>query len=249
MPKLSIITRAFNRLEYTVQCVSAVQLNTLGVDYEHLIINNGSTDGTKEWLIWIADMSNKWYSKVKVVHCNNQGDWGGMIYAIDHLSLDSEFVMQLDNDMVVPYNWAQICLEVMEKFPANVVVMKKVGFIKRFVANQIKKIDVLNGAFEAECGVIDTAVACWIAKTKTFKDIARGCDSCRSFTSSCKPIVKIFNLPCKSIEGHGLVEGYSGRYIQREKYLPADRRTRRTLKKRHKNLAKQWQEQQQKKKL
>lgn len=47
MAKTTIIIRAFNRLEYTVLCTRNVQLLAKDVDYEHIIIEQNSSDGTK----------------------------------------------------------------------------------------------------------------------------------------------------------------------------------------------------------
>ena len=45
---ISIITRCLNRLEYTAQVIDAVRRNTC-VEYEHIIVDNASSDGTQEW--------------------------------------------------------------------------------------------------------------------------------------------------------------------------------------------------------
>jgi len=51
--KVSIITPTFNRLEFLKECVESVRLSIvkpLDIQYEHVVCNVGSTDGTGEWL-------------------------------------------------------------------------------------------------------------------------------------------------------------------------------------------------------
>ena len=49
MKKVSIITRCYNKLEYTIRCIESVARNTEYDNYEHIIVNNNSNDGTTEW--------------------------------------------------------------------------------------------------------------------------------------------------------------------------------------------------------
>ena len=70
MAKTSIITRAFNRLEYTILCVRQVQLLAKDADYEHIIINQNSSDGTEQWL---RSMKKEGFYKLKIK--NNKKYW------------------------------------------------------------------------------------------------------------------------------------------------------------------------------
>jgi len=65
---ISVITRCRNRLEYTAQVLDAVKQNTK-CEYEHIIIDNGSSDGTAEWFRWMSVNTN-WYPKVKYISMN-----------------------------------------------------------------------------------------------------------------------------------------------------------------------------------
>jgi glycosyltransferase involved in cell wall biosynthesis len=47
--KLGVITLTLNRLYYAYHCLNSLKKNA-GYPYEHIIIDNGSTDGTYEWL-------------------------------------------------------------------------------------------------------------------------------------------------------------------------------------------------------
>jgi glycosyltransferase involved in cell wall biosynthesis len=223
--KISIVTRAYNRLEYTVQCISSVHLNTIGIDYEHIIMNQASTDGTKEWLSWISDMPNRWYNRVKAVHCStNYGDWGGMVRSRPFISLDSDYVVQLDNDILVPYDWARIMVEVMQKFPADVVMLKRRGVdIAIGPKRPFKTINVLENTRTVFCGRVKKATACWICSTKVFLSRVNQYHCCDVFTPGCGLIVKILDLPCIEIEGYNTLVEYPNRYVQHEKFFSSDR--------------------------
>ncbi len=49
-PPVTIIILTWNGLEYTRRCVESIRAHTQGVDYHLLVVDNGSSDGTLEWL-------------------------------------------------------------------------------------------------------------------------------------------------------------------------------------------------------
>ena len=162
MPRISIITRAYNRLEYTTRCVAAVRNNTKYEDYEHIIVNNASSDGTKLWINWISRMKNGWYKKVRGIHLpTNTGDFGGMKAGLKHTQ--SEYVIQLDNDIEVPEGWMTAVLEVIETTNADAVM-----FRRRVVGKQLalgnKKQYTLKDGRQVNVGTVPLVVACYIMK-------------------------------------------------------------------------------------
>jgi len=48
MPEISIVTPVYNMLPFLKRCICSVR--DQNVNYEHIIIDGLSTDGTKEWL-------------------------------------------------------------------------------------------------------------------------------------------------------------------------------------------------------
>lgn len=72
-------------------------------NYEVIIVNNNSQDGTKEWLSWMKENSGVAVIKnTTVVNSDvNHWDWGGMIEGVKHTSEDSEYIVQLDNDIKI----------------------------------------------------------------------------------------------------------------------------------------------------
>ena len=48
--QVSIVTPLFNRLELTRACQESLERTLAGWDYEWILIDDGSTDGTRDWL-------------------------------------------------------------------------------------------------------------------------------------------------------------------------------------------------------
>jgi glycosyltransferase involved in cell wall biosynthesis len=215
MKKVSIITRAYNRLEYTTQCINDVRNNTIYPNYEHIIINNNSSDGTREWLEWIKGMENNWFEKVIPAHLsNNYHDWNGMREGLKFISEDSEYIVQLDNDISVPKNWLTHMINTIESVDNKVIQLKRTGVQTIITPKNIRQVG------EVEGGDITTSVACYMVRTKDFKEVINEIGICDSISgklnSSC---FKILNVKCHQIEG------WDGKdYIQHEKYQPSSER-------------------------
>lgn len=103
--EISIIIPVFNQLKYTKQCVRSIKQNTR-VDYELIVIDNGSTDGTEEFLrndddiICIHNKTNLGYAKAI-----NQG------IAIS----TGKYLVLLNNDCIVTHEWITRLLRVASK--------------------------------------------------------------------------------------------------------------------------------------
>lgn len=111
MVKLSIITLTYNKLEYTKKYVESLYKYTN--DFELIIVDNGSTDGTVEFLKTLPDIKlilndeNKGFSKG-----NNQG-----------LELaQGEYIGFLNNDILLYPNWFEECEKVF-------IAEDKAGFV------------------------------------------------------------------------------------------------------------------------
>jgi GT2 family glycosyltransferase len=96
MAKVNIIIRAFNRLEYTITTIREIDRLAGYNNYKIIVIDNASSDGTKEWL---KSLMIEGYYKLKPIYLNyNAGDFGGTKIGYDNLDLDCEYAMQWDND-------------------------------------------------------------------------------------------------------------------------------------------------------
>ena len=102
MKKVSLIIRVYNRLEYTIETLSNIITNTKYDNYEIIIVNNNSKDGTTQWLDWVQDNSPVYSGKFKHIKMDtNLGDWYGMVEGLKHVSEDSEYIVQIDNDVTM----------------------------------------------------------------------------------------------------------------------------------------------------
>lgn len=83
----------YNRLNLLKRCLKGLQMQVYD-KFDILIVNNGSTDGTKEWLDSLGD-------QIKVIHQDNLGGAGGF-YAGQKFGLDNgyEWVWMMDDDGV-----------------------------------------------------------------------------------------------------------------------------------------------------
>lgn len=199
-PKISIITRAYNRLEYTIRSINNVIDKTKYDNYEHIIMNNSSQDGTKEWLDWIKNTNQPHFSKVKGVSLDqNYGDWGGMVLSLQHISPDSEYILQLDNDMIVPENWLNYLKFVLDKQVAKIVMLKRTG-----VGAKLEPYRQFNLKYDdktqLEVGMIRRAVACYMMKTESLREAVKtvglktGRPNKMKLCSVIKPQAKILNV-------------------------------------------------------
>lgn len=55
MPKVSVLLTCYNHLEFLGPCVDSIRGQTLG-DFEVIAIDDGSSDGTREWLLSQPDL-------------------------------------------------------------------------------------------------------------------------------------------------------------------------------------------------
>lgn len=164
MDKISIITRSYNRLEYTIKCIENVRKYTKYDNYEHIIINNNSSDGTKEWLNWIKLNNIEYYNKLKIFNMDkNYGDWGGMLKSLEYISEDSKYIVQLDNDIIINDElWLNKMIHVLNN-NISIVQLKRIG-----VKNIIKPKNIIELKFNNESlkyGNIYRPVACFMLKT------------------------------------------------------------------------------------
>jgi glycosyltransferase involved in cell wall biosynthesis len=92
MPAISIVTISFNQLEYLKACLNSVR-NQSFVDYEHVVVDPGSTDGSREWLALQTDL------QLKVITETDTGPAQGLNHGIvatcgtivAYLNADDEF--------------------------------------------------------------------------------------------------------------------------------------------------------------
>lgn len=105
--EVSIIIQAYNRLEKTRRCVESVLAYTAGVDYELILLDNGSEDATLEYFQSVS------HEKKTVIHITKNL---GASYPISTLRLNNlgRFICFLPNDLIVTPRWLEnmlICMK------------------------------------------------------------------------------------------------------------------------------------------
>lgn len=109
VPLVSVIIPVFNQLEHTKKCVDAILRNTDYLNYEAIIINNGSTDGTKEYLDGLA----KEQPRYNVIHSiENLGFVKGCNLAAEQAK--GKYILFLNNDTEVQPGWLSSLVEYAE---------------------------------------------------------------------------------------------------------------------------------------
>lgn len=108
-PKTSIIIPVFNQLNYTKQCIDRIRSNTPG-PFEIIVVNNGSTDGTKEYLDSLQS------GEFKIQHLNENT---GFINACNQGAklATGEFLVFLNNDTLPEDGWLEALISAMETIP------------------------------------------------------------------------------------------------------------------------------------
>ncbi|TLS37476.1 glycosyltransferase family 2 protein [Pseudalkalibacillus caeni] len=95
-PIISIIILTRNGLGFTKECVTSIMANT-NINYELIIIDNGSSDGTKEYLSELA------FPVRTVFNDQNKGFSGGCNQGLSIASGD--YFVLLNNDTIVTEDW------------------------------------------------------------------------------------------------------------------------------------------------
>lgn len=103
MAKFNIITPTFNRLEYLIRCIDAAKRMNPNVDYQHIVVDSGSWDGTFEWIQSIAELDTDWWKQITYIRLEeNVGDHKAKAIGSDYAN--GPYVQMLDNDieMITP---------------------------------------------------------------------------------------------------------------------------------------------------
>ncbi len=111
--KAAIIILTYNNLEYNKTCLESIRKYTPEDSREIIVVDNDSTDGTKEWLKEQPDIQLK-------LNDSNVGFPKGCNMGIALAAADSDILL-LNNDTVVTPNWLenlQTCLYSEEKIGA-----------------------------------------------------------------------------------------------------------------------------------
>lgn len=113
VPKVSVIVLTYNNLKLNRYCIDSILKNTAYPNYELIILDNRSTDGTVEYL---RELDARKDPRVRVVlNPENSGFAGGNNKAIQ--ISDGKYVVLLNNDTVVTRGWLTALVKHMEADP------------------------------------------------------------------------------------------------------------------------------------
>jgi GT2 family glycosyltransferase len=106
----SIVIPVWNQLEYTRSCLAALRANTADHLYEVVLIDNGSTDGTPEFLATLD-------GKVRVVRNSENLGFGHACNAGARIAR-GQYLVFLNNDTAPQPGWLEALLAMAESDPA-----------------------------------------------------------------------------------------------------------------------------------
>jgi GT2 family glycosyltransferase len=121
-PEVSIILITYNRLRMLRECMRSLLEQTSGDEFEILVWDNGSTDGTKEYLDELAAA----HAYLRVVHHPKNVGLNGVARSVELAR--GYYILELDDDVVsFPDDWLSDMLRAFKTIPragylaANVV--------------------------------------------------------------------------------------------------------------------------------
>ena len=111
-PVASIVLVTFNRLGMLQRCLSAVLANSGEVDYELIVWDNASTDGTGEYLDSVAAL----HARVRVVHSPQNIGLNAVARGV-RLARGA-YIVEMDDDVVeVPPGWLAEMMRCFDQVP------------------------------------------------------------------------------------------------------------------------------------
>lgn len=120
-PKVSVAVLSYNRLEQTKQCVQYVLQYTKNIDYELILIDNGSDPGVLEFFQSVE------FPKKKIIRVTkNIGSMYGINTVYPHF--EGEYLAIVNCDIFVTTNWLTNLISCMESDP-------KIGFVTPISSN------------------------------------------------------------------------------------------------------------------
>lgn len=110
---ISITVVTYNRLEYTKLTLKSLRENTK-LDHEIIVIDNGSDDGTVEWLA-----TQHLDFRISKLRYNNKNLYPGAATNIgwDKAHKDTKILVRADNDLEFKPGWDQQVVKAFEEFP------------------------------------------------------------------------------------------------------------------------------------
>lgn len=145
---VSIIILTYNQLNLTKQCFKKIKENT-DLDYEVIVIDNCSIDGTRDYLK--AELPNLFLNYKYIINEENKGFATGVNQGISIAS--GEYICLLNNDTEVTKNWLSKMMLALESYEGAMIVgpVSTGTFPPQYVENYydevnlVKEVNILYG--------------------------------------------------------------------------------------------------------
>jgi len=121
--QIAIYTITYNRLNYTKRLFDGLE-QSISEPYDHFIVDNGSTDGTVDFLkLKFPDLTHIIFNK------ENKGIATAQNQALNLIGDSYKYIIKLDNDMeFITKNWITGLIEVSQKMKDNIVLSPYIDF-------------------------------------------------------------------------------------------------------------------------
>lgn len=96
-PKVAIFTITYDRLKYTKLCFAS--LKNAGYPFDHYVVDNGSTDGTRKWLEKWLDEKTPGKRHIRL-NGDNKGISIASNQALEDMGKDYDIIVKVDNDCI-----------------------------------------------------------------------------------------------------------------------------------------------------
>jgi len=107
--RVSIVVVTFNNLVFNRLCLESVLANTMAQSYELVVVDNGSQDGTVEYLSELAQLN----THVRVL-LNDKNEGFAVASNQGLVAASGEILLLLNNDTIVPHHWLTRLLKGLE---------------------------------------------------------------------------------------------------------------------------------------
>jgi glycosyltransferase involved in cell wall biosynthesis len=125
-PLISIVVLTWNRLEPLKECLTHI-IDRTRVPYVLYVVNNGSTDGTREYLDNLESRG-----VLKAVHLDKNYGVTARNHAFKLVT--TPYIAQVDDDVSVNLSWAQTCLDQLEKNPQIGIVASQGANVEHWLS-------------------------------------------------------------------------------------------------------------------
>lgn len=119
--EVTVIVTGYNRIEKTKRCVESVLKYTSDVDYDLILIDNGSSDGTFEYFKTVE------HDKLRIIRLNKNRGLAPPACLLN-LNWFANYLVSVPNDLIVTENWLSNLLKVAKSDP-------KIGMVNPVSSN------------------------------------------------------------------------------------------------------------------